>query len=308
MRFPFLPRLTLRLIAGAAALPTEQTAALERYVMAAQKPDGGWGGREGGSDLYYTAFALRSLAVLGGLHGETASRAADYLRGSLATSQGVVDLVSLIYAGQLIAASAEIDAFEGFAADWDSRVVAFFDSLRREDGGFAKSPDSRLGSTYQTFLVALCRELFDRPLGSDDPCVAFRLGQRQADGGFLEVRVAKRSGTNPTAAAAVALGCIGALEPHIARSAAGFLLDQQTDGGFAANTRMPMPDLLSTFTALTALWDLGQMEQADLAAARDYAESMRRPEGGFAGFELDPAHDVEYSFYGLGTLALLASS
>ena len=34
------------------------------YLTAAQNPDGGFPGREGGSDLYYTGFALRSLAVL----------------------------------------------------------------------------------------------------------------------------------------------------------------------------------------------------------------------------------------------------
>jgi hypothetical protein len=32
---------------------------------------------------------------------------------------------------------------------------------------------------------------------------------------------------------------------------------------------------------------------------------MSRAGGGFAGFELDPAKDIEYTFYGLGTLALL---
>ncbi len=32
---------------------------------------------------------------------------------------------------------------------------------------------------------------------------------------------------------------------------------------------------------------------------------MEQPGGGFRGFEFDPADDVEYTFYGLGTLALL---
>ena len=37
-----------------------------------------------------------------------------------------------------------------------------------------------------------------------------------------------------------------------------------------------------------------------------YGLSMARAKGGFAGFELDPAEDVEYTFYGLGLLSLLA--
>jgi hypothetical protein len=35
---------------------------------------------------------------------------------------------------------------------------------------------------------------------------------------------------------------------------------------------------------------------------------MERPQGGFAGFAMDPAEDVEYTFYGLGAMALLAAA
>jgi geranylgeranyl transferase type-2 subunit beta len=68
---------------------------------------------------------------------------------------------------------------------------------------------------------------------------------------------------------------------------------------------MPIPDLLSTFTACVTLWDLEQLEQIDIASAYRYGCSMARDEGGFAGCELDPAQDVEYTFYGLGLLSLL---
>ena len=50
-----------------------------------------------------------------------------------------------------------------------------------------------------------------------------------------------------------------------------------------------------------------QSDQGGFQAALDYVQSMQQPEGGFRGFEFDPADDVEYTFYGLGTLALLAS-
>jgi geranylgeranyl transferase type-2 subunit beta len=53
------------------------------------------------------------------------------------------------------------------------------------------------------------------------------------------------------------------------------------------------------------LQDLGGAEQIDLAAMRRFAESMALEDGGFRGAEWDTAHDVEYTFYGLGTLGLL---
>lgn len=305
---PFLHRLTLQLLAGASTLPDDVLAPHRSYVIAGQGEDGGWSGREGGSDLYYTGFALRTLAILGELKGQCAQRASSFLRSSLTRSQSVVDLISLLYGAQLIAAATDIDPFAGFSSDWRSRVVEFFDTLRRSDGGFAKAPESQLGSSYQTFLVILCRQLLDSPIAADDPCVQFLEQQRQEDGGYLEVRVAKRSGTNPTAAAAVALNALGSMAPEVRDAVCSFLLDMQTDGGgFAANQRMPMEDMLSTFTALVTLWELERIEEADVKSAKQYALSMARPTGGFAGFALDPAQDVEYTFYGLGTLALVAS-
>ena len=46
----------------------------------------------------------------------------------------------------------------------------------------------------------------------------------------------------------------------------------------------------------------------DLTAVRRFAESLELDDGGFRGAEWDPAHDVEYTFYGLGTLGLLRTA
>src|SRR6266566_2987919 len=73
---PYLPRLTARLGDGLAALPEAFRARHAGYLKSAQNPDGGWPGREGGSDLYYTGFALRGLAVLGELTPDVAGRTA----------------------------------------------------------------------------------------------------------------------------------------------------------------------------------------------------------------------------------------
>jgi geranylgeranyl transferase type-2 subunit beta len=53
------------------------------------------------------------------------------------------------------------------------------------------------------------------------------------------------------------------------------------------------------------LADLEQLEEADQDAALKYVQSMEQPTGGFRGFEFDPADDIEYTFYGLGALAML---
>lgn len=306
MNFGYLERLTIQLTAGAAMLPEKIRSIHTDYVLKAQREDGGWGGREGGSDIYYTSFALRSLAILGELTGETADRASRFLVSRTQHQESIVDLLSLIYSAALIEAATEINPLHSIAVDWRENIRQLLYRLRRDDGGFARTEQGTVGSTYQSFLVAICLELLEQPLPPDDPCVEFLLSQRRSDGGFLEVRVAKRSGTNPTAAAIGALRTLGSLPDDVASTAADFLIDIQTDeGGFQANSRMPIPDLLSTFTACVTLWDLDHLDQINIESAYQYGCSMAREEGGFAGFELDPAQDIEYTFYGLGLLSLL---
>src|SRR5436189_9689 len=64
---PYLQRLTGRLVDGLDRLPEEFRQRHIDWLRSVQNPDGGFSGRAGGSDLYYTGFALRSLAVLQGL-------------------------------------------------------------------------------------------------------------------------------------------------------------------------------------------------------------------------------------------------
>ncbi|MFN7874695.1 MAG: prenyltransferase/squalene oxidase repeat-containing protein [Pirellula sp.] len=306
MEFGYLERLTIQLTAGAALLDDSLVKPHLDFVLRSQNQDGGWGGREGDSDLYYTSFALRSLAILGSLTGEVADRAGQFLLRKTQSQESIIDLLSLVYGAALIEAATETNPLHGNRDVWQSRMQSMLHQLRRSDGGFARTLEANVGSTYQTFLVAICLELMGYSLPVDDPCVDFLLAQRRADGGFLEVRVAKRSGTNPTAAAIGALRTLEALNQEVTEMAADFLVNIQTDeGGYQANTRMPLPDLLSTFTASVTLWDLGFLEESDIESAFRYGLSMARPTGGFAGFELDPAEDIEYTFYGLGLLSLL---
>ena len=58
---PFLFRLAERISTGAERIPAELRQRCLTVIHAGQQPDGGWAGREGDSDLYYTSFALRSL-------------------------------------------------------------------------------------------------------------------------------------------------------------------------------------------------------------------------------------------------------
>ncbi len=84
---------------------------------------------------------------------------------------------------------------------------------------------------------------------------------------------------------------------------------QTDEGGFRANTRIPIADVLSTFTSLVSLHSLGGLAHEDLSlrAVKTFVTSLAQPGGGFLAAAWDEVVDVEYTFYGLGSLAMLAA-
>ena len=304
----YLETLTIRLATGIGNWPDDARQTVARFILDKQQPDGGFPGREGGSDLYYTSFALRSLAILGELSGEPAERTAAFLQQRLQGHESIVDLHSLIFASALLDSAAGINIFQQAADSWADRVSDQLELLRRDDGGYAKAEEGIASSTYHSFLVLLVRQLIERELPEPARLVDFLHSQKAEGGGFLEIRAGKRAGTNPTAAAIAALRILDAIDDDLRQTTAEFLAEMQTDeGGLRANTRIPIADLLSTFTGLLTLTDLDAREMIDDAAALSYARSLQHPSGGFLGAVWDQQPDVEYTFYGVGTWALCAS-
>jgi geranylgeranyl transferase type-2 subunit beta len=307
-REPYLTRLTNRLLDGVERLPSELRERNTTYLLEAQNPDGGFSGREGGSDLYYTGFALRSLAVLQALNPEVCGRAAGFLRSRMTGTAGVVDFFSLVVSCYLVPLGGGPDVLADAPPDWRDRVANTLETFRTPDGGYGKAPAAPHGSTYTSFLVALCLQLLDRPLPQPERLAAFVKSRRRSDGGYVEISAMKRSGTNPTAAGVGLLDILGELDDEAGTGAADFLagLPSPFEGGMRANDRIPAADLLSTFTGGWTLDQLGAADRLDWEKVRAYADECERPIGGFRGGLWDEATDVEYTFYGLGTLALAA--
>lgn len=306
----YLRRLTDRLGQGLARLPTEFRVRHAAYLRAAQNPDGGFSGREGGSDLYYTGFALRGLAVLDALTPEVCRHTAGFLGTRLGGQASIVDFFSLLYSCLLVQTAGGQDVLAGSPPDWPERVAATLESFRSKDGGYAKTAENASSSTYHTFLVGLCYQLLGRSLPGPEALVAFIASRRREDGGFVEIAPMRRSGTNPTAAAVGVLQLAGAgLTDEIRQGVIEFLAEMPSlEGGLRANGRVPLADLLSTFTGAWTLSQLGALDRLDAGEVLEYAESLEQAEGGFRGGLWDEQADVEYTFYGLGVLALLSPS
>jgi geranylgeranyl transferase type-2 subunit beta len=307
--------LMLHLAEGTGNLPEETRLLHGDYLLQAQREDGGFAGRRGSSDLYYTSFALRSLAMLGRLDEQPARRAADFLKSRLSVETqtankaiSTIDYLSLVMSGFVLEAAAGIDVFSEMGLDRTQSTVDVLDKTRRDDGGFAKTAQGAQSSTYHTFLALVCLEMLGAELGDKARTIEMLRSRRRSDGGFVELAAMAQSGTNPTAAALGALRILGAIDEPIRASAAAYLAVMQTaEGGLRANSRIPAADLLSTFTGLTALKDLNAADMIDLEKMKRFALSLEQPQGGFLAGNWDNVVDVEYCFYGLGTLAWLSA-
>ena len=230
---PYLTRLTNRLLDGIERLPADVRERNAKYLLEAQNPDGGFSGREGGSDLYYTGFALRSLAVLQALNPDVCGNAAAFLRQKMSGSAGVVDFFSLVVSCYLVPLGGGPDVLADAPPDWRDRVAGTLETFRTRDGGYGKTPGAPHGSTYTSFLVALCLQLLDRPIPAPDRLAAFVKSRRRDDGGYVEISAMKRSGTNPTAAGVGLLQMLGELDDAARTGTADFLaaLPSPFEGG-----------------------------------------------------------------------------
>jgi geranylgeranyl transferase type-2 subunit beta len=296
---------------------------IAEFLRRAQNADGGFSGRseESGSadsDLYYTAFGLWGLAALDALSPDIAGRAVGFLKECWQRPTHLVDFFSLLHSYRLIrgipggeewvqASLPEELRGEGF--DWADLVTAGLETCRSADGGYSRTPGQKNGSTYATFLTVLCHEEMARPLPDASAILRFLKSRQRQDGGYVELGPMKRSGTNPTAAAVAVLRFLGDLEPSTNETVRNFLIGLQgPDGGLRANTVIPVSDLLSTFTGLWTLTESGGLEGLDVDKVRRFVAMMRHPSGGFLAGLWDDQADVEYAFYGLGSLALLSAA
>lgn len=306
---PYLLDLALRLSDGLERMSPERREKHVAFIMSQQMADGGFRGREGDSDLYYTSFAVRSLAMMGAMEPDLSEQVGGFLRAYMSRSLSVVDLISWVYSAFVIQVSGGIDLLGEDANNWADRTAERLESVRTKDGGYAKAIEGAAGSMYHSFLTVLTYQLIGRDVPHPNRLIQFIYDRQRDDGGFVEIAPMKRSGTNPTAAAVAMLNMLSGMDEELRSDVYDFFREvRSTEGGYQANTRIPFADGLSTFTGLLTCQDLKLDVLKPEAVEKLMADCLEFPAGGFRGASWDEQADVEYTFYGLGNLGLLWSS
>jgi prenyltransferase beta subunit len=264
------------------------------FLRAQLNPDGGFQDRSGSSDLYYTVFGLDALIAL--REELPVATTADYLTG-FGDGEGL-DLVHRACLARGWAALRQLPS-----SSVVDRLLAGIERHRTADGGYSAA-DSEHGTAYGAFLALGAYQDLQRTPPSLEAVAASIQRLRAADGSFGN-QPGLRSGLTTATAAAVLL--LRQLEAPIDRSAGLWLLDRcHLGGGFFASSTAPLPDLLSTATALHALAAL----HVPLAAVRepclDFVDSLWTNRGGFFGNWTDDTVDCEYTYYALLALGHLS--
>lgn len=258
--------------------------------------NGGARRRSAESDLYYTVFALEGLAALG--HTPPVDATLSYLRSFDAGAD-----LDLVHRACLARCWASMPAGT-LDADTARRILVYIEAYRSDDGGYGALPGSDYGTVYNCFLCLGAYQDLGGELPNPEGLVRCLDGLRTDDGAYANEHSLRLGTTPSTAAAAIVLPALGRPVPP---TVGDWLLSRCRDhGGFLATPDAPIPDLLSTATALHALTALDVSVAGIKEACLDYIDSLWTGRA-FHGHWADDVEDCEYTYYALLALGHLSS-
>jgi prenyltransferase beta subunit len=278
-------RLSPKLLGDAAEL-------VVAFLRSQLNPDGGFKDRAGNSDLYYTVFGIEGLLAL---------------RADLPT-QSILAYLQSFGGGQdldFVHVSCLARCYAGLReqAPRDA-ILSRVESFRIADGTYSVTPNAGQGTLYGCFLALGAYQ----DLGADLPdpdAVLRRIDQLRAEDGGYANHDDLPMGLTPSTAAAVTLLRHLGREPDPAL-ADWLLARHHPEGGFFATPVAPIPDLLSTATALHALSSLHADIEKIKEPCLDFIDTLWTNKGAFHGNWNDDVADCEYTYYALLALGHLS--
>ncbi|HNY28080.1 MAG TPA: prenyltransferase/squalene oxidase repeat-containing protein [Candidatus Sumerlaeota bacterium] len=311
-------------------LDPDDRKAIAGFLLKQRNPDGGFRGRSTESDLYYAPFALGCLLALG--ENLPVEEIQHYL-ASFGDGEGLdlVHLGCLLRCRRILATpnlarqtalasrlgvlghqafARLVQSFRVHPLPGQEKIQTHLLTCRCPDGGYASNAQAAErgeDSIYTSFIALLIGE--DLGIAPENPdaiahCVR---KHRAADGGYGNRPGAAEGTTTVTSAAGVILQAFNRKPDPAAPNIQNWLHDRyHPSGGFYANPRAPLPDLLSTASALFALRLIGAEVEFARTGTLDFVEMLWAESGGFCPHAADETPDCEYVWYALLTLGCLA--
>lgn len=276
----------------------DATELVSAFILRQQNPEGGFRDRKNESDLYYTAFALDCLAAL---QAPVPENVHPWLRTHGAGES--LDFVHLCCLARSLAAVSDPRSCDFL--ETTERIAYHLLRFRSQDGGFNILPNHPTGTAYAAFLALGAFQDLRLHLPNPSGLAASLDPLHCPSGGWSNEPILREGSTNSTAAVVTALRNLR--HPIDTPATTRWLLAQaHPGGGFKAAPQAPIPDLLSTATALHALSSL----EADFSPIKeptlDFIDSLWTNAGSFYGHWGEDTLDSEYTFYALLALGHLS--
>jgi len=277
----------------------ESAGLVQEFLRRQQNADGGFRDRAGKSDIYYTVFGIDGLLALGG--EPQIGRLADYLRSfGNGDGLGLVHLCCLARCWAAISECGEPPPAGSIKCDLLSRIEGF----RSPDGGYHPEAGKGAGTAYGDFLALSAYQDLQHAIPNPRGLVQGLESLATEDAAWANDRSVRVGSTAATAAAVLVLQH---LENPVNPAVGTWLMARaHPQGGFLAMPNAPIPDLLSTATAIHTLAALGMSLDPIRESCLDFIDSLWTNQGAFHGLWTDEALDCEYTFYALLALGHLS--
>ena len=257
--------------------------------------EGGMGlDRDQRPDLYYTIFAIALLQAL-----DEPIPTLSIREQLLSYAEGAS--LDFIHLGALARCWAAIGHYPRELA---AGILHNIEHYRTLNGGYDGERGAAFGTAYGGFVALGSYQDLGVPIPEPLRLVQSLKYLETPDGGWGNAPNLRAGSTNASAAA---ITLLHQLEIPVNETTGRWLLAQvHSSGGFLAMPMAPIPDLLSTATALHALGCLNvDLPSRIKEQCLDFLDSLWTADGGFHGHWADDFLDVEYTFYGLLALGHL---
>ena len=277
----------------------ESTDLVRDFVLSQLHDDGGFVDREGKPDLYYTVFGIDCLIAL---QAEVPrERVEPYI---LSFGLEELDLVHLSCLARAHAALPQIP----LTSERRDEFLERLESFRSADGAFHNGAGRETGTVYGYFLATGIYQdlgLGDLAAAQREALMSFLQAMETPDGGYTNEPLITVGATPATAAAVTLLRYFDGPTRFAAAEFLESLFDRE-NGGFRALPGAPIPDLLSTATALHALVGLQRSLEEFQEPCLGFIDTLWLNRGSFFAHWADDILDCEYTFYGLLALGHLS--
>ncbi|MDR0699566.1 MAG: hypothetical protein LBG28_10180 [Tannerella sp.] len=270
---------------GIHRLSDDATGRIGKYIESRMTQQDLFMNKSGEEDIYYTAFGWMLSYLFGiKIRCEQARRQLQNL---------AIDSGDLIQYAAYIRSKMLLDLLNGNYGRMLFKSIV--PSTKAGKTVFVSFPHNDCCSPYSTFIrLSLLEDMNCKIRNKKEMTGSLAAYRVSATGGYSNIAGNSAASVNATSAA---LSVIGQLEGYALNDDVDYLYRLQDDsGGFYASENTPLPDVLSTATALFVLNCYGITPRI---GPMHFIEAHWLESGSFAPTLFEETSDIEYTFYGL---------